>query len=91
MDKAHSPKHGPSCIVLTPQGVEVTKGRDVSDFEWNNGNSDSHWRHKRQRDNPNKNLDHEGAIQATDCGVDMASLPNPSRGSAQVKIGRAHV
>ena len=26
MDKAHSPKCGPSCIVSTPQDVEVTKG-----------------------------------------------------------------
>ena len=66
--------------------MEVTKGRDVLDSEWNSGNSDSHWRRKRQRDNPNKNLDHEGVIQATDCGVDMASLPNPSGGSAQVSL-----
>nr|POE85867.1 hypothetical protein CFP56_18215 [Quercus suber] len=26
VDKAHSPKHGPSCIVSMPQDVEVTKG-----------------------------------------------------------------
>ena len=42
MDKAHSPKCGPSCIVSTPQDVEVTKGRDASDSERNSGNSDSH-------------------------------------------------
>ena len=82
VDKEHSPKRGPSCIVSTPQDVEVTKGRDASDSERNSGNSDSHWRRKRQRDNPSKNLDHEGIIQAIDCGVDMASLPNPSSGGA---------
>ena len=59
VDKAHSPKRGPSCIVLMPQDVEVTKGRDASDSERNSGNSNSHWRCKRQRDNPSKNLDHE--------------------------------
>ena len=32
MDKAHSPKCGPSCIVSTPQDVEVTKGRGASEF-----------------------------------------------------------
>ena len=62
MDKAHSPKREPSCIIPTPQDVEVTKGRDASDSEWNSGNLDSHWRCKRQRDNPSKNLDREGAI-----------------------------
>ena len=35
VDKAHSPKRGPSCIVPTPQDMEVTKGRDASDSEWN--------------------------------------------------------
>ena len=86
VNKAHSPKRGPSCIVPMPQDVEVTKGRDASDFERNSGNSDSHWRRKRQRDNPSKNLDHKGAIQVTDCVVNMASLPNPSGGSAQVSL-----
>ena len=86
VDKAHSPKRGPSCIVPTPQDMEVTKGRDVLDSEQNSGNSNSHWRCKRQRDNPNKNLDHEGAIQVTDCGVDMALLPNLSGGSAQMSL-----
>ena len=62
--------------------MEVTKGRDASDSERNSGNSDSHWRRKRQRDNPSKNLDHEGVTQATDRGVDMDSLPDPSGGSA---------
>ena len=33
VDKAHSPKRGPSCIVSIPQDVEVTKGRDASDSE----------------------------------------------------------
>ena len=47
VDKAHSPKHGPSCIVLMPQDVEVTKGRDALDSERNSGNLDSHWRRKR--------------------------------------------
>ena len=42
MDKAHSPKRGPSCIISTPQDVEVTNGRDASDSEQNSGNSDSH-------------------------------------------------
>nr|POE52378.1 hypothetical protein CFP56_66439 [Quercus suber] len=42
VDKAHSPKRGPSCIVSTPQDVEVTKGKDVSDSEQNNGKSNSH-------------------------------------------------
>nr|POE67898.1 hypothetical protein CFP56_72233 [Quercus suber] len=60
VDKVHSPKRGPFCIVSTPQDVEVTKGKDASDSEQNSGNSDSHWRRKRQRDNPSKNLDHEG-------------------------------
>ena len=60
VDKAHSPKRGPSCIVSMPQDVEVTKGRDASDSERNSGNSNSHWRCKRQRDNLSKNLDHEG-------------------------------
>ena len=41
-DKAHSPKRGPSCIVSMPQDVEVTKGKDASDSEWNSGNLDSH-------------------------------------------------
>nr|POE97359.1 hypothetical protein CFP56_31051 [Quercus suber] len=62
VDKVHSPKPGPSCIVSTPQDVEVTKGKDASDSEQNSGNSDSHWRRKRQRDNPSKNLDHEGTF-----------------------------
>nr|POE92152.1 hypothetical protein CFP56_47151 [Quercus suber] len=57
VDKVHSPKRGPSCIVSTPQDVE--------------------------RDNPSKNLDHEGVTQATDRGVDMDSLPDPSGGNAQ--------
>nr|POE44597.1 hypothetical protein CFP56_77757 [Quercus suber] len=42
LDKAHSPKRGPSCIVSTPQDVEVTKGKGASDSERNSGNSDSH-------------------------------------------------
>ena len=84
MDKAHSPKHGPSCIVLMPQDVEVTKGKDASDSERNSGNLGSHWRCKRQRDNPSKNLDHEGVTQVTDRGVNMDSLTNPSGGCAQV-------
>ena len=42
MDKEHSPKRGPSCIVSTPQDVEVTKGKGESNFKQNNGNSDSH-------------------------------------------------
>nr|POE92274.1 hypothetical protein CFP56_57112 [Quercus suber] len=42
VDKVHSPKRGPSCIVSTPQDVEVTKGKDASDSERNSGNSDSH-------------------------------------------------
>ena len=42
MDKAHSPKRGPSCIVPTPQDMEVTKSRDASDSKRNSGNSDSH-------------------------------------------------
>ena len=42
MDKAHSPKRGPSCIVLTPQDVEVTKGKGASDSERNSGNLDFH-------------------------------------------------
>nr|POE73451.1 hypothetical protein CFP56_08754 [Quercus suber] len=62
VDKAHSPKRGPSCIVSTLQDGEVTKSKDASDSERNSGNLDSHWRRKRQRDNPNKNLDHEGVI-----------------------------
>ena len=74
VDKAHSPKCGPSCIVSTPQDVEVTKGKDASDFERNSGNSNSHWRRKRQRDNPSKNLDHEGVTQATNHGVNMTLL-----------------
>ena len=86
VDKAHSPKCGLFCIVSTPQDMEVNKGRDASNSERNSGNSDSHWRRKRQMDNPSKNLDHEGAIQATNCGVDMTSLPNPSSGSAQVSL-----
>ena len=86
MDKAHSPKCGPSCIVSTPQDVEVTKGRDASDSERNSGNLDSHWRRKRQRDNPDKNLDHKGVTQATDRGVDMDLLPDPLGGSAQVSL-----
>ena len=55
VNKAHSPKCGPSCIVSVPQDVEVTKGRDATDSKRNSGNSDSHWRRKRQRDNPGKN------------------------------------
>nr|POE92960.1 hypothetical protein CFP56_48107 [Quercus suber] len=86
VDEVHSPKRGPSCIVSTPQDVEVTKGKDASDSEQNSGNSDSYWRRKRQRDNPSKNLDHEGVTQATDRGVDMDSLPDPSGGSAQVSL-----
>ena len=82
MDKAHSPKRGPSCIVSMPQDVEVTKGRDASDSERHSGNSNSHWRCKRQRDNPSKNLDHEGVTQAIDYGVNMDSLPDPLGGSA---------
>ena len=82
VDKAYSPKRGPSCIVSTPQDVEVTKVRDASDSKQNSGNSDSHWRRKRQRDNPSKNLDHEGVTQATDHGVNMDLLPDPSGGSA---------
>ena len=42
VDKAHSPKRGPSCIVLTPQDVEVTKGKGASDSERNSGNLDFH-------------------------------------------------
>ena len=42
VDKAHSPKRGPSCIVSTPQDVEVTKEKDSSGAEQNSGNSDSH-------------------------------------------------
>ena len=42
MDNAHSSKCGPSCIVSTPQDVEVTKGKDALDSERNSGNSDSH-------------------------------------------------
>ena len=73
MDKAHSPMRGTSCIVSMPQDVEVTKGREALD---------SHWRCKRQRDNPSKNLDHEGVTQAIDYGVNMDSLPDPLGGSA---------
>nr|POF17418.1 hypothetical protein CFP56_59445 [Quercus suber] len=42
VDKVHSPKLGPSCIVSTPQNMEVTKGKDALDSERNSGNSDSH-------------------------------------------------
>ena len=42
MDKAHSPQRGHSCIVSTPQDVEVTKGKGASDSEQNSGKSDSH-------------------------------------------------
>nr|POE50614.1 hypothetical protein CFP56_00074 [Quercus suber] len=42
VDKVHSPKRGPSCIVSMPQDVEVTKGKDALDSERNSGNSDSH-------------------------------------------------
>ncbi|KAF3942981.1 hypothetical protein CMV_030422 [Castanea mollissima] len=63
--------------------MEATKGKDVSVSERKSGNSDSHWRRKRQRDNPSKNLDHEGVTQATDRGVDMDPLPNSSGGSAR--------
>nr|POE46539.1 hypothetical protein CFP56_32951 [Quercus suber] len=86
LDKAHSPKRGPSCIVSTPQDMEVTEGKCASDSERNSGNSDSHWRRKRQRDNPSKNLDNERVTQATNRGVDMDSLLDPSGGSAQVSL-----
>ena len=86
VDKAHSPKRGPSFIVSTPQDMEMTKGKGASDSKRNSGNSDSYWRRKRQKDNPSKNLDHEGVTQATDRGVDMDSLPAPFGGNAQVSL-----